>query len=86
MGLISLALVLVFGALVGWLTSKITHASLSLGWSIALGIVGAVVGTFAGNLIGLRSAGGMFSFNIGNILISVGGACLVVWLFGKMER
>ncbi len=77
---------LAFGALVGWLASLVMKTSLTMLTNIILGIVGALVGGFLAGLIGIRAAGGMFAWNLGNILISVGGACVVVWLVGKLKK
>ena len=74
---------LVFGALVGWLASKVMNASFGLVVSIVLGIVGSVVGGWVASLIGIGKPDG---FNIGNILISVGGACLVVFAARKLIK
>lgn len=78
--IISLLLWLLFGALVGWLAGIIMKSKKSLLGSIILGIVGSFVGGFIASFIGFGSLGGGFSFNIFNIIISVAGACLVIFL------
>ena len=48
--------------------------------NVILGLVGGVVGGFLGNLIGI--GGGWVT----GVLLSIGGACLVVWLFRKLFK
>ena len=70
---------LLFGALVGWIAGTIMKSKNSLIWNIILGIIGSFVGGLIASLIGI---GGfeMGSFNIFNIIISVAGACLVIYI------
>ena len=46
--------------------------------NVILGIVGGLVGGFLGNLIGI--GGGWVT----GILLSIAGACLVVWIVKKL--
>ncbi|MHB9056247.1 MAG: GlsB/YeaQ/YmgE family stress response membrane protein [Paludibacteraceae bacterium] len=50
------------------------------GWiiTILLGIGGAIVGGFIGSLLGL---GTVDSFSLGNLLLSVAGAIILLWLY-----
>ena len=50
------------------------------GWIITnlLGIGGAIVGGFIGSLLGL---GTVDSFSLGNLLLSVAGAIILLWLY-----
>jgi uncharacterized membrane protein YeaQ/YmgE (transglycosylase-associated protein family) len=52
------------------------------GWvgNIILGWIGGLVGHFAFGLLGLKSWG-----TIGEIVVSVIGACLVIWLVRKFN-
>ena len=83
--LITILLWLVFGALVGWIAGIIMKSKSSLLMNIVFGIVGSVVGGFIASLIGLGGLGGTFSFNIWNILISIAGACLVIFVVGRIR-
>ena len=47
---------------------------------VLLGIVGSAVGRLIAGLIGIHAE----TVSIGGILISVAGACLVVWLMRKL--
>ena len=78
--LISILLWLLFGALVGWIAGLIMKSRNSLLVNIILGIVGSIVGGFVASLLGFGSFGGTFSFDVVNILISIGGACLVIFV------
>lgn len=52
--------------------------------TIAVGIVGALVGGFlGGHLLGL---GDVTGFDVRSILLAVGGAVLVLFLYGKFKR
>ena len=78
--IISILLWLLFGAVIGLFAGYIMKVKKGLVMSIILGIVGAIVGGFIASLLGFGEFGGTFSFNIVNILISVGGACLIVFI------
>jgi uncharacterized membrane protein YeaQ/YmgE (transglycosylase-associated protein family) len=83
--LISILLWLLFGALVGWIAGMIMKSKRSFVGNIILGIIGSFVGGFIASLIGFGSLRGGFSFDIVNILISVGGACLVIFIAGILK-
>lgn len=51
--------------------------------TILLGIGGAFVGGFLGNLIGL---GGVSGFNIGSFLLATGGAILLLIIYRKFKK
>ena len=67
---------IIIGGLVGWLAGKIMNTKTGLLKNIILGWVGSVVGNFVANLLQI-SSGSL----AGNILLSLGGACLVIFLF-----
>ena len=68
---------LIFGALVGWLAGIIMESKRSTLRNIVLGIAGSVVGGFIASRMGIGTIGG---FNILNIIISVAGACLLIFI------
>ena len=51
--------------------------------TIALGIVGAVVGGFIGTQLGF---GGVSEFDLRSLLLAVGGGVLVLFIYGLMTR
>lgn len=50
--------------------------------TILIGIAGALVGGFIGSLLGLGDISG---FNIGSLLLAIGGALLLLFIYGKMR-
>jgi uncharacterized membrane protein YeaQ/YmgE (transglycosylase-associated protein family) len=50
--------------------------------TILLGIAGAFVGGFLGSLVGL---GGVSGFNVGSLLLAVGGALLILFGYRKLS-
>ena len=77
--LIKLIIEIVIGGLCGFAALKIMKGNpSSMLLNIVLGIIGGFVGGFLGNLIGI--SGGWIT----GILLSIVGACLVVWLYRKL--
>ena len=69
-------------ALAGFLAGKIMDGKPnSLVANILLGLVGGIVGSLLFSLIGLGSVNG-----IGNIIVSVVGACVVLFLVKKFAK
>ena len=68
--------------LAGYLGSRIMKDGKPNGWlgNVILGWVGGLIGHFAFGLIGLGSKG-----MVGEILISVIGACLVIWIVRRFN-
>ncbi len=79
--IVNILLTLLFGALVGWVASIIMKDSNSLIITILLGIGGAFVGKFIATLLDWSSFSGDFSFEIKTVLLSIAGACLLIFLF-----
>lgn len=72
---------IIIGGISGWLAGKIMDSHHSVIINILLGLVGGVVGGWLGGLIGIGATG-----TIGSILISVAGACLLIWLSRKLFK
>lgn len=70
-------LAIVIGGVAGWIAEKIMKAEHGLLINIVLGIVGAVVGNFILMLIFGATMGGI----IGQLLVAVIGASLLIWLY-----
>jgi len=67
---------IIIGALAGWLAGKIMHSTHGLLMDIVLGIVGAIVGNFLLMTIVGATMGGI----IGQLVVAVLGACLLIAL------
>ena len=79
--LIKLLIELAVGGLCGFAANKLMNGDFSsVLKNVLLGVVGGIVGGFLGNLIGV--GGGWLT----GILLSIGGACLVVWLVRKIAK
>ena len=82
MGIISW---IIFGALAGWIASKITGHDASMGGiaNIIVGIIGAVLGGFVMSLIGKTGVDG---FNFSSFLVAVGGSVLLLAIFKGFKK
>ena len=71
-------IVILAGAVIGWLASKImgTDASMGAMANIIVGLIGAVIGRFVAQLIGFAPQGTNFSF--GGLIFGVLGACILL--------
>ena len=78
--LITIILTILIGALVGWLAGLIMKTNHGFWLRVLLGVVGSAVGRLIAGLLGIHAE----TVSIGGILISVVGACLVVWLMRKL--
>jgi uncharacterized membrane protein YeaQ/YmgE (transglycosylase-associated protein family) len=70
-------LAIIVGALAGWIAESIMKSNHGLLTNIIVGIVGAVVGNFLLMLIFGATMGGV----IGQLIVGVIGACLLIALF-----
>lgn len=80
-----LILWLVFGAVIGWIASIITKRNSRMGAfaNIIVGLLGAVLGGFIAQFIGL---GSYSEFSIGGILISLAGAIIILLIVNMFTR
>lgn len=71
---------ILFGALAGWIASKImkTDAAMGAVANIICGILGALVGGWISRALFNRPVEG---FDLGSLLIAIGGACIVIFLW-----
>ena len=77
--ILNIILTILIGALVGWLAGVIMNLNHGFWMRVLLGVVGSVVGRLIAGLIGFHAD----TVSIGGIIISVAGACLVVWLLRR---
>lgn len=70
-------LAIIIGGVAGWIAEKIMKSDHGLLTNIILGIVGAVVGNFLLLLIFGATMGGI----VGQLIVAVIGACLLIWAY-----
>jgi uncharacterized membrane protein YeaQ/YmgE (transglycosylase-associated protein family) len=69
---------LLIGGLAGWIAEKLTKSDMGLIMNIVVGIIGAYIGGFLANALGLR-LGEIFSgWFWGNLLVAVVGAVILL--------
>lgn len=69
---------LIVGAIIGAIAAKLMGFRSSLLVNILLGVLGGFVGDFLFSLIGVYTTG------IGNVITSVVGACIVIWVGNRI--
>ncbi len=76
---------IILGALSGWIASMIMKKNESMGAlaNIITGIIGAFIGGIVFNLIGADKVTGL---NLYSVLVSVVGACILLWIVGKIKK
>lgn len=78
----SIIMVLVIGALAGWLAGKIMKGEgFGVAVNIVVGIIGAVIGGFLFSLLGV-TAGGF----IGSLITATVGAVTLLFLIGLVNK
>jgi len=77
---------IIFGALAGWLASKITGNDANMGAvaNIVVGIVGALIGGYISN--NFLGTGGVDGFNLTSLLIAIGGAVILLLIVGLFTK
>ncbi len=79
--LVDLLIAIVLGAVSGWLASLIMKTKGGLLKNIILGVIGGFVGGLVFKLVGLS-----FSGYLGTIIVSVVGACIVIFVVNKLFK
>ncbi|MDO4799214.1 MAG: GlsB/YeaQ/YmgE family stress response membrane protein [Bacillota bacterium] len=76
---------IILGALAGWIASIIMKKNHSMGAiaNIVTGIIGAFIGGFVFNLVGGQEVTGL---NLYNLMVAVVGACILLWIVGKIKK
>ena len=76
---------IILGSLSGWIASIIMKKNTSMGViaNIVTGIIGSFVGGVVFNFIGAEKVTGL---NLYSILVSVVGACILLWIIGKINK
>ena len=79
--IINLLISIALGAVTGWLAGKIMKTQGSLLKNIIVGIIGGFLGGFLFGLIGISGSG-----IIGSTIISIIGACLLLFIVNKFFK
>ncbi|WP_314295620.1 GlsB/YeaQ/YmgE family stress response membrane protein [Fusobacterium periodonticum] len=76
---------LILGAFSGWIASIIMGKNASMGAiaNIVTGIIGAFIGGVVFNFFGAQRVTG---FNLHSVLVSVVGACILLWILNKISK
>ena len=74
---------LIVGGIAGALASAVMHSRLGIIGDIIVGIIGAFIGGFLFNLIGVAGATG---FNLWSILVAFIGAVVLIWVVRAVTR
>jgi uncharacterized membrane protein YeaQ/YmgE (transglycosylase-associated protein family) len=83
--LVNILLWVILGAAAGWIASMIMGSDAQMGAiaNIIVGILGAVVGGFLFNLVGLAGDTG---FNLWTLLVAIVGAVVLLFVVGLVRR
>lgn len=73
-------LFLLIGLAAGWLAGKIMGASRGPLANLGIGVAGAFVGGFLGNLVGLAATG-----LIGALILATLGAVVLLWVLNRVK-
>ena len=71
---------LFLGGLAGWIAGKLMGSEGSMLRNVVLGLIGGVVGSFVLGLVGIQGRG-----LIGGTVVSVIGACILIWISRKLH-
>lgn len=76
---------IILGALSGWIASIIMNKNHKMGAlaNIITGIIGANIGGFVFNMIG---GGDVTGLNLYSVVVSVVGACILLWIIGLVKK
>jgi len=72
---------LIVGALAGWLASKFMNKSQGLLMNLLVGIGGAYIGGFLGNIVDISATG-----LVGGIIMATVGAVVLLWVIGRLKK
>src|SRR5215210_3729511 len=71
---------LIIGGLAGWIAEKLTRSDMGIFMNIVVGIIGAYIGAFLANLLGLRLGEVFQGWFLGNLIVAVVGAVILIWI------
>ena len=70
---------LVLGGFAGWFAGKLMNTEGSMVRNVILGLVGGIFGSIVLRFIGIHGSG-----PIGGTIVSIIGACLLIWISRKL--
>lgn len=71
---------IIIGGIAGWLAEQFMKSNMGLLMNIALGIVGAVIGSAILSVFGINLGGW-----IGYLIAGFIGACILIWVVGALR-
>ncbi len=71
---------LVIGFLAGWVAERTMNRDHGVLTNILVGIAGSFVGGTLAGLVGIR----FYGF-LGSLIVAIGGAILILWIFGRSQ-
>jgi uncharacterized membrane protein YeaQ/YmgE (transglycosylase-associated protein family) len=77
---------IVIGGLAGWIAEKLTESQMGLIANIIVGILGSYVGAIVANALGIRLGEIFHGWFLGNLLVSVVGAVILIVAFRLIRR
>ena len=86
MGLYDILAAIIIGAIAGSLAGFIMGSKGSLLRNIILGILGGFVGGFVFDLLHIDISLALGPINVGTIIVSAIGACIVIFLINKLFK
>ena len=72
---------IIIGGIAGWISGKIMSSNFSVFGNIGIGMAGGVVGSLILSTLGLYGRG-----FIGNIIVSVVGACILIAIARAVKK
>lgn len=76
---------LLIGGLAGWIAEKLTGADHGILTNIVIGIIGAFIGGWLANAVGLKLGEIFQGWFWGNLLVSVVGAVLLITVYRMLR-
>jgi uncharacterized membrane protein YeaQ/YmgE (transglycosylase-associated protein family) len=76
---------LLIGGLAGWIAENIMRANHGLLTNIVVGVLGAFLGGFLANALGLRLGEIFQGWFWGNLIVSIIGACILISLYRMIK-
>ena len=86
MGLYDILVTLAIGAVAGWLAGIILNSKGNIIRNIIIGVVGGFVGSYLFGLLNISVSLSWGPINLGMIVVSAVGACIVLFVVNKIFK